>query len=184
MKVRTGFVSNSSSSSFCAFGVIIEASDIDTIKLAKYIKQINPLKFAKNFEWYRDGRIKRGESTEIIDAALDIDNPNLFEKTKVRGCDHPESPAKFCNECGKPTWKEIGVSKSEVSEYLEEDIQGLLELSNLNCMSTEGSIYIGKSYDHSEKDMTFGEFWAAAKEELEAIGIDEDPVHINEEIYS
>jgi len=28
--------------------------------------------------------------------------PNTRVKTKVRGCNHPESNAKFCPECGKP----------------------------------------------------------------------------------
>ncbi len=47
----------------------------------------------------------------------------LLETTDVRGCDHPETSATFCGQCGKRTWVEPKHSK-DVYELTSSDCRG------------------------------------------------------------
>ena len=47
---------------------------------------------------------------------------------QLRGCKHPESPANFCGQCGKPTWKDNpdallldieDITESNLGEYYD-----------------------------------------------------------------
>jgi hypothetical protein len=67
MKIRTGFVSNSSTSSFCIFGVEIE-KDIFIDK----VRELNP-KINKIFESLEKG--EKFNDNETV--ALDLDAPNV-----------------------------------------------------------------------------------------------------------
>jgi len=76
MKIRTSFVSNSSSTSFCVIGTGNHAV------IGQFATQMN--KFFHGYEDYL---------------------PDRKLKT-VRCCEHPEQDFPHCPICGKPMWKE------------------------------------------------------------------------------
>jgi hypothetical protein len=111
MKVRHGFVSNSSTSSFICIGFMVPEKAIDIYVFAK---KYHPKSYGlKEYE------------------AL-IGKPD-----KERGCEHPESTAKFCPECGKAMWVE--------SEAVEEREELLREMSyDMEGNSTTPGLFTGE----------------------------------------
>ena len=84
MKIRNGYVSNSSTSSFVLVGFF---TNDDEVSLAE----------------------KLFGSEETF--------PKEKPPTRVRGCQHEESDAKYCSQCGRPMW----IEKEYRDEY-EDDV--------------------------------------------------------------
>jgi hypothetical protein len=77
MKVRNGFVSNSSSSSFCIYGVTLDFSDlIEKVKELKIITDEQSEKFDENNEWYELENILNEKTT--LDIYIDNENDSAW----------------------------------------------------------------------------------------------------------
>ncbi len=101
MKIRSGFVSNSSSSSFVMIGFSLPDASFDRELILKLMFGNNP------------------DVKKLLD---DIRLP----KKKVRCCKHPEKNSEYCPKCGKPMWKEIEKNwDEEVELLLEEKLEKL-----------------------------------------------------------
>ena len=118
MKIRIGHVSNSSTSSFIVLGYIIPSDEIT--ETGKKLAKVSP------------------ELKKIMDA---------FEEAQpeIRGCQHPQTDAKFCSECGSLMWK-----PNPEYENLNERINS--ELSYLNIPS----LGISCRKDEYESDIVVG----------------------------
>lgn len=81
-----------------------------------------------------------------------IRNPRV--QTKNRGCRHPEQPARFCNECGKPMW-ETSTELSPKLDALEDDRNNKTGLQV--CYSTDNEEYFVGQYMASSGSNRSGE---------------------------
>ena len=150
MKVRSGFVSNSSTSSFCIYGALVSDS-IPYIQLGIVLKKYFPNEWKKLATMYRSP-----ETEKIVEALLDIDNPEYFRKKKVRACDHDvDTNKQFCPECGLEMWKTIqDVDEDDIVDHIQDR---MYDFEPLNiCGDDRG--YIGRSYKTASDQETFGEF--------------------------
>lgn len=79
MKVRIGFVSNSSSSSFCAYGVSLDWYEVDPVKLALGIKKNFPERYKELFSVEGEDR-EDYDDIEMWDKALELEDENVSEE--------------------------------------------------------------------------------------------------------
>jgi len=93
MKIRKGFVSNSSSSSFVVIGYLVNS---DKYSFEKLLEIFYPKEYA------------------VMRKKLE---------SKERGCEHPEADKEFCAECGKPMWIKDECEIDDYLFELQNDIE-------------------------------------------------------------
>jgi len=184
MKTRQGFVSNSSTSSFCIYGTY-ECDFSDGILLHRTLKEIFPKQFDKLIENMKEYSVNEMSTTIkwIEDGMLE----SAFNFVRLRGCEHPlDDKSNFCQECGKPTWKtEPNLDKAEVQEYLSDDVDGILDGFPITYVHADGIEAIGMKYDSAPDDLTFGEFRNQTKDLLSKIlGKEVKCKHIEDSYYN
>jgi hypothetical protein len=111
LKLRNGFVSNSSTSSFVVIGFLVDSCDsIDDIALVEEF----------------------GCTCSSLTKKINEYKSLLGLPEKSRGCEHAEMDANFCPECGKPMWVE-SKSKERINDLRmdihERVMEGLPSLS-------------------------------------------------------
>ena len=104
MKIRCGFVSNSSTSSFVVIGFVLDKEKYSKLEI---MKSIDP------------------ENNIVAEALAELKKPN-----KERCCSHPlQANADFCSRCGKPMYEEVDREElandiingsTEFDEFLDE----------------------------------------------------------------
>jgi len=193
MKRRNGFVSNSSSSSFCIFGVS-DFSLGDPIELFRSLKKEFPEDFDK-FLLNQKNLISAYYSKEVGYRAIvkwieEGMEGSPYESKDLRGCEHPiggegADMSLFCSQCGKPTWIKEDICCEEDMEFITSDLYELFEsFDTLSYVSGEGFSAIGMDYSSAPDDMTFGEFRAKANEIISKIvGKETKCEHICEDYY-
>lgn len=169
MKTRRGFVSNSSTTSFCIYGARCKP----TIEDLKKFKKALPEKYLKAMEEFKSGAYSEWRKNT---AALmeNLDNADFFKDIRKRGCEHTISYAtndivKFCPECGKPVW--IIERNPNVEKLKElEDAEFLANALGLEYHSgEEGDGYIGRSWTGIKDNETGADFKRSVDEILEVI---------------
>lgn len=121
MKIRQGFVSNSSSSSFCIYGICKESYDIEEILKAKGVTDEELVDGVSEYfdDWSYKWRLKdKGLSEEEIQKKCD-------ERVTIRGMDihHP-----YDGECGAfigQSWSSINDDETgaEFKARIEKEIK-------------------------------------------------------------
>ena len=174
MKIRKGFVSNSSASSFCAYGIRVDG-DFDYLKYAKAMKKHFPEEFKKAFSDINP------DNPMVKEAILNINDGSYFEDKKRPGCEHEvnRDKVKFCPECGVQSWiEEPLVDEDDVEDWIKD---AAYDMGGLSTGGYEGIEYVGLCYEDAPDDQTFGEFRARAKKILQEIFGDNIEVkHIEE----
>jgi len=177
MKIRNGFVSNSSTSSFCIYGALVPHS-IPYIRLGIVLKKYFPNKWEELVTRYRSSC-----NEKIVAASLDIDNPEHFRKKKVRACDHDvDTNKQFCPECGLEMWKTTqDVDEDGMVDFIQDSMYDFEPLKI--CGDDRGCI--GRSYKSASDQETFGEFRRNTELILEEIfGEKVECHHIEQTYYS
>ncbi|MFA5312470.1 MAG: hypothetical protein WC375_04005 [Methanomassiliicoccales archaeon] len=160
MKVRSGFVSNSSTSSFTIYGTS-EYRVEDYIEMLRRIQAHNPehyktqiLKFIRNFSL----------SQAEVNAFLNINDESVFSEVRNRGCSHPllTPDDKFCTRCGVASYISTPlVNRNVINTIIEDAVRddGLLEcLTGLITQDTEYCVYLGRKYTSMKDEETLGAF--------------------------
>jgi hypothetical protein len=193
MKTRQGFVSNSSTSSFCIYGVDIGGNipenALEIIKNSEGAKEKLDKKIADYSS--RKNNSEYGEQILKVCVALrNLDDPNVFAEDKKRGCEHdivPDLPdAKFCPVCGKEIWITIiNDLKEVVMEYLnDESGDEFYALLGLEAHGSEYSSYVGRSWSSIGLDETGREFMASVDKVVKLLGKDKKGTTIAESWYN
>jgi hypothetical protein len=173
MKIRGGFVSNSSTSSFCIYGAELGYLNCDMIELMQRCEKIAPKEYEKFWHGHLLEAKKRKDkdAIKIFECIKDIGNPKWFGKeVKIRACNHQLSTkAKFCPQCGKPIWlEEPLVNEDDVYETISDLSHEFFEEFVINREGYD-SEYFGKTYDGVADDVTFGEFRKETQRLLSAL---------------
>ena len=154
MKIRNGFVSNSSSSSFCIYGIRGSAGIEDVKKFQKAF----PDKFKMAVDKLRESKYESEKSAVTILEKLG--NEDYFKDITARGCDHAITVenAKFCPECGKSTWITIeNPSKKELARLNDAEFCArIMGLGNFG--GGEMGDYLGRSWASIGDNETGAEF--------------------------
>lgn len=170
MKIRNGFVSNSSSSSFCIYGTE-DVSFGDGVVLLKTLRENFPEEFEKMVSRW-EKYAKSAKQKKIVQWIRDGLEGDILESKKVRGCDHKiKDDVKFCPECGKDAWivEEI-ISQDDLDEYTAEEPCEIFEcFEGLEYITSDGYEAIGLAYESAPDEMTFGEFRAKADDIISKI---------------
>jgi len=193
MKNRKGFVSNSSTSSFCIYGTN-DFSFGDPIEFYKTIRKEFPEQFKellKDLAENYGGDDSDEASKKIIAWMQGGMEGNILEATIVRGCEHPikegdEEKNKFCSECGKLTWvMDHVVCEDDIESVLMDDTYWLMEYFPELTYVSDGDVMmvaLGFDYSKAPDDMTFGEFRKRAKKMISKFaGKELECKHIAEE---
>jgi hypothetical protein len=149
MKIRNGFVSNSSSSSFCIYGVSLETDYVDILKK---IKKNSPESFKKVKEYAE--RYKGDEGYEEIDVNTDEGLEQLAEDDPIEMLDKVLNNKKIDDWDDKPgdlaihdpedggiyigiEWKDIG--DDETGKQFKARIEAQLKkiLGKVKCETHE-----------------------------------------------
>jgi len=175
MKIRNGFVSNSSSSSFSMYGT--NDFEIDsTIEMLRRIKKHDSVRYLKAVEQIA----KEVDFTPAQYGALtNIDSENPFGASMERGCEHVMGAKdKFCPTCGKPAYEKIVVVADDEFEELideiiasqDEDENGFMALlTGLTIKSADSEQYLGRMYEWMKDDETLRDFKKTTEKMAEVI---------------
>jgi len=194
MKKRQGFVSNSSTSSFCIYGISIGSSaDIGSdnwIDALKKFKSKSPELLISRIDGVID-KIKSRSNGDIsdynqkrIDAynlVKNIDSDELFADQRVRGCEHDiDENTNFCSECGNPVWRKVENKNLEILKDLLDDETGFL-LVGLECHA--GS-YVGRSWCTVGDEETGAEFKKSVENAVKLLSLNGKCSTIEEAWYN
>jgi hypothetical protein len=113
MKIRSGFVSNSSTSSFCLIGFEVAGSENEI--------------FEKLFK----------DLPEVAEILRLRDKPY-----KKRACSHSETHHKYCGECGQPMWIETDVEEI-IEKKLCSLRWKVLQKANIEIEETDWGTVVG-----------------------------------------
>ena len=186
MKIRNGFVSNSSSSSFVLYGVSID-SELAPAKLAKYMLKNCPKEYAKAVK--ESVGMFEGDKEKMTEALMNPGDKKYFKSKMVRTCEHAiaTETVKFCPECGKPSWTEVSeLDEDDYNEILYEITQAFdFGDSGIIYQTGEGGTFIGRDYEHIPDDMRFGDFKKQTQEMVsDILGKKVKCSHIEEVVYN
>ena len=163
MKIRNGFVSNSSSSSFCIYGAVLDGRPEMNVEFFSKIKKEFPKQYDDGLNKLIDTYTKNindwnKDRIPILEALKSVDNPEVFADKKTNGCEHSfdRNSAKFCPECGKQAFivKENELKKKIRSSFDLDFVSSLLSIE-FNYMYD--SIYVGRSWNSIGDDETGGQ---------------------------
>lgn len=178
MKIRNGFVSNSSTSSFCIYGAYLDDEVKIDVNLFRKIKKMYP----KEYEIAIDKKIqylssfkdsKKDKDIWFYTALKNIDDPTTMEDKKIRGCEHKvDGDPKFCPECGRPTWIVVESELKKIEDYIDYDSLG--DFLPIEILSGEGSYCCGRAWSSVKDDETGAQFKEGIRAALkELFGISE-----------
>ena len=152
MKIRNGFVSNSSSSSFLIYGTTGNVGIEDLVKFQKAF----PDRFQKAVDRFKNSKCESQKEKAVILEKLN--DEYFFMDIKKRGCEHEiATNVKFCPECGEPAWITLeNPNKKELAKL--DDAEFCASIMGLESHSGEEDSYIGRSWDTIGDNETGAEF--------------------------
>jgi len=187
VKSRIGFVSNSSTTSFCIYGAAFESEPTLTIQALRDFRSQYPADFAENIRGL--GSSKSPWASKVLKMLTQIDDASACSPAKVRNCEHSyDTQSPFCPHCGKPTWKEVASSVQETLDSLSDDWYDAAKYFKLESHSgQEGcGFYLGRSYTSMDQEQTRKQFEEDIRNRLTCLfwdKIDKMKFGIHEEAY-
>ena len=160
MKIRNGFVSNSSSSSFCIYGayVPLNSSLNNIFKLIKKIQEVKPEEYKKWMDNYSKSNVTR----EMYEFLL-----NISEKTKKE----------FMLLEGNK-----GEDEDEIAYEWQDNVINILESIGLYAYYVDYGLYIGRNYKNIGDSETGKQFRDSTQEVITKL-FHKKCHHIEETIY-